>query len=109
MTVVPPTVDVVPAAAPRATGAAAPGFDLAAPSSRAAPATLEAAEAAFKALVSSTSLEISSFHDDATGRYVVRVADRLSGRVLIQTPPDDLLRFLASAPSFDPPPTLIDV
>ncbi len=74
----------------------------------AAPETLEAAQAAFKALTSSQSLEISAFHDDATGRYVVRVADRLSGRVLIQTPPDDLLRFLASAPSLDPPPTLID-
>ncbi|TVQ29934.1 MAG: hypothetical protein EA356_15575 [Geminicoccaceae bacterium] len=70
--------------------------------------TVEAVQAAFKALSSSKSLEISSFHDEGTGRYVVRVADRDSGRILIQTPPDDLLRFLASAPSLDPPPTLID-
>ncbi|MFW5681301.1 MAG: flagellar protein FlaG, partial [Pseudomonadota bacterium] len=75
---------------------------------RVAPSTLEAAQAAFKALATSQSLEITSFHDEGTGRYVVRVADRDSGRVLIQTPPDDLLRFLASAPSLDPPPTLID-
>jgi hypothetical protein len=73
-----------------------------------APPSVEAAEAAFKAITSSKHLEVSSFHDEATGRYVVRVADNASGRVLIQTPPDELLRFLASAPSLDPPPTLID-
>ncbi len=72
------------------------------------PPSMDALMAALKALTSAKSLEVSSFHDDATGRYVVRVADRDSGRVLIQTPPDDLLRFLASAPSLDPPPTLID-
>ncbi|MEO1090537.1 MAG: hypothetical protein AAFX81_07890 [Pseudomonadota bacterium] len=67
-----------------------------------------AAEAVAKALSSSKNLEVTSFHDEATGRFVTRVADRWSGRVLVQTPPNDLLRFLATAPTFDPPPTLID-
>lgn len=90
-------VPVAPAPLPESTAPTKP-----------APPTFEAAEAAFKALSSSKSLEVTSFHDDATGRFVVRVADRLSGRVLIQMPPDDLLRFLASAPSLDALPTLID-
>lgn len=67
-----------------------------------------AAEAVAKALVSSTHLDVSSFHDESTGRYVTRVADRWSGRVLLQTPPEDLLRFLASAPERAAPPTVID-
>ena len=67
-----------------------------------------AAEAVAKAFAGSKDLEVSSFHDEGTGRYVTRVADRWSGRVLLQTPPDQLLRFLASGPELDPPPTMID-
>ena len=110
MTVLDPAGSLPASSSPRTIGAPAPARPEAPKPAAvdAAPESLEAAQAAFKALTSSKSLEISAFHDDATGRYVVRVADRLSGRVLIQTPPDELLRFLASAPSLDPPPTLID-
>ena len=69
---------------------------------------LRAAEAVAKALAGSDNLDVASFHDDATGRFVTRVSDKWSGRVLLQTPPDDLLRFLASAPEGRAPPTVID-
>lgn len=69
---------------------------------------IEAAKAVAKAVAGSNNLEVSSFHDEATGRLVVRVADRWSGRVLIQIPPEDLLRFFASAPEIRQPPTIID-
>ena len=69
---------------------------------------LKAAEAVAKALSGSDHLDVASFRDDATGRFVTRVTDKWSGRVLLQTPPEDLLRFLASAPEGGPPPTVID-
>jgi hypothetical protein len=69
---------------------------------------LKAAEAVAKALAGSDHLDVASFHDEDTGRFVTRVADKWSGRVLLQTPPEDLLRFLASTPEGGPPPTVID-
>lgn len=39
---------------------------------------------------------VESFYDQASGRYVHRIADNESGEVLLQTPPDELLRFFAS-------------
>ena len=41
-------------------------------------------------------VEVTSFHDRASGRIVCTVADRRSGEVLMQTPPEALLRFFAS-------------
>ena len=41
-------------------------------------------------------VEVTSFHDRASGRIVCTVADRRSGEVLMQSPPDALLRFFAS-------------
>ncbi len=41
-------------------------------------------------------IEVRSFRDEASGRVVYRVADRASGEVLIQAPPQALLRFFAS-------------
>ena len=41
-------------------------------------------------------VEVTSFHDRASGRMVCTVADRRSGEVLMQSPPDALLRFFAS-------------
>ncbi len=38
-------------------------------------------------------VDVSTFFDEASGRYVHRVADRLSGEVLTQQPTEDLLRF----------------
>jgi hypothetical protein len=39
---------------------------------------------------------VESFYDKGSGRYVHRIADRESGELLLQTPPDELLRFFAS-------------
>ena len=66
------------------------------------------AEAVAKAFSGSNNLRVDSFHDEATGRFVTRVSDRWSGRVLVQTPPDELLRFLASGAELEPETTRID-
>lgn len=42
-------------------------------------------------------VEVQGFRDAASGRFVYRVADRRSGEVLVQLPPEALLRFFASA------------
>lgn len=42
-------------------------------------------------------VEVTTRIDEPTGRTVVRIADRASGQVLTQTPPEDLLRFYAAA------------
>jgi uncharacterized FlaG/YvyC family protein len=42
-------------------------------------------------------VEVTSFWDEGTGRTVYQVADRASGEVLHQSPPDALLRFYASS------------
>ncbi len=39
---------------------------------------------------------VQSFYDKDSGRYVHRIADSQSGELLLQTPPDELLRFFAS-------------
>ncbi len=99
-----------PRAPEPAVGAGPPGASSPAAPDRVGDGTdpIKAAEAVAKAFAGSKDLEVSSFHDEGTGRYVTRVADRWSGRVLLQTPPDELLRFLASGPKLDPPPTMID-
>lgn len=56
-----------------------------------------AAEDAARQLFTGRAVEISSFLDERSGRYVTRVADRETGRVIAQTPPEELLRFFASA------------
>jgi hypothetical protein len=56
-----------------------------------------ASRAAVRAMFPGREVEISSFHDEGAGRVVYRVADRSSGEVLLQSPPDALLRFFASA------------
>jgi hypothetical protein len=63
----------------------------------AAPQALErAVRAAGQAIFGQREVEVTSFHDPASGRIVCTVADRRSGEVLLQTPPDALLRFFAS-------------
>jgi FlaG protein len=42
-------------------------------------------------------VSVDSRYDRATGRAVVRVADRRTGEVLFESPPEELLRFFASA------------
>ena len=56
-----------------------------------------ASRAAARAMFKDRDVEITSFQDEGTGRTVYRVADRSSGEVLHQSPPDALLRFFASA------------
>ena len=47
-----------------------------------------AAKAAARAVFEQREVEVTSFHDEGTGRVVYRVADLKSGEVLLQTPPD---------------------
>ena len=54
------------------------------------------AEAAAKELFPGHEVAVESFYDKDSGRYVHRIADRESGELLLQTPPDELLRFFAS-------------
>lgn len=55
------------------------------------------------------SVEVASFHHEASGRDVCRVIDRDTGVVLAQTPPDALLRFYASARAASGPLVEVDV
>lgn len=54
-----------------------------------------AAAAAARSMFKDHEVEVTSYHDDTSGRFVYRVADRLSGEVLLQSPPETLLRFFA--------------
>ena len=54
------------------------------------------AEAAAKELVPGREVAVESFYDKSSGRYVHRIADSESGELLLLTPPDELLRFVAS-------------
>ena len=52
---------------------------------------------------------VESFYDEESGRYVHRIADGASGELLLQTPPDELLRFFASGRElFDQPLVRVD-
>jgi hypothetical protein len=63
----------------------------------AVPVLTRAAEDAARELFTGRAVDISSFLDEKSGRYVCRVADRETGTVIAQTPPEELLRFFASA------------
>ena len=85
-----PTV-ATPAPAPGITGsngATAPGPDR---------SLLDAAVRVAPDLYPRHETEVTTRVDEPTGRTVVRIADRASGQVLTQTPPEDLLRFYAAA------------
>ena len=53
-------------------------------------------EQAARDLFPGREVAVESFFDEASGRYVHRIADGESGELLLQTPPDELLRFFAS-------------
>lgn len=53
--------------------------------------------AAVQDLFPDRDVDIRSFHDQGADRFVYRVADRRTGELLVQLPPDDLLRFYASS------------
>jgi hypothetical protein len=67
-----------------------------------------AATRAASALYSDREVEVSSFHDEDTGRMVHRIADPRSGRVLMQSPSEELLRFYASSRASQGPLLAID-
>lgn len=56
----------------------------------------EVLQRAAEAKFSGRKVDVKGFTDEATGRFVVRIADRDSGEVLTQTPPEPLLRFYAN-------------
>jgi hypothetical protein len=53
-------------------------------------------EQAARDLFPGREVAVQSFYDEDSGRYVHRIADGQSGELLLQTPPDELLRFFAS-------------
>ena len=53
-------------------------------------------EQAARDLFPGREVAVQSFFDKDSGRYVHRIADNASGELLLQTPPDELLRFFAS-------------
>ena len=53
-------------------------------------------EQAARELFPGREVAVQSFYDKDSGRYVHRIADGASGELLLQTPPDELLRFFAS-------------
>jgi hypothetical protein len=86
-----------PAPAAPATALAASAAPLTARSVEPSQALDRASRAAARALFKDHDVEVTSFQDKESGRLVYRVADRASGQVLHQSPPDALLRFFASA------------
>lgn len=75
-------------------------------SSRATDALDQRLRRAATALYGDREVQVETVHDDSTGRTVVRVRDRVSGEVVAQTPPEELLRFWATARQ-EPP--LVDI
>lgn len=57
----------------------------------------QAAETAARTMFPGREIEVESYRDEKSGRFVYRVADKQSGHVIHQSPPDELLRFFASA------------
>ena len=53
-------------------------------------------EQAARELFPGREVAVQSFYDKDSGRFVHRIADGESGELLLQTPPDELLRFFAS-------------
>jgi hypothetical protein len=57
----------------------------------------QAASRAAEALFRGRDVSVESFYDEGSGRAVYRVADRVTGEILVETPPEEMLRFFASA------------
>jgi hypothetical protein len=90
-------------ASARAAAASPPASPDAVPPDRAAEAAVEVAARSHHA---GRDVEVKGFRDAASGHYVLRVADRRTGLVLHQSPPDALLRFFAAARQQDAGPLL---
>ena len=57
----------------------------------------EVATAAAQDLFPDRDVDVRSFYDQGADRFVYQVADRSTGELLVELPPDDLLRFYASS------------
>ena len=55
-----------------------------------------ALETAAREAFGNREIAVTSFRDEESGRFVHRITDLESGEVLMQSPPDELLRFFAS-------------
>ena len=55
-----------------------------------------AAEQAARQIYTERDVQVSNYYDEATGRQIYRVADKRSGEILSQSPPEELLRLYAS-------------
>jgi len=64
----------------------------------------KAVRSAAEAMFEGRDVKVSGLRDEASGHFVVRIADRETGEVLHQTPPDALLRFFASGREGDNAP-----
>lgn len=53
-------------------------------------------QAAAETMYKARELDVTSFHDERSGRFVVKIADRSTNEVLAQLPSEDLLRFFAA-------------
>lgn len=98
MTIPPPASDrhpATPAVPPRPRLAAAVAGPTAEP--QAVEAVHRAAMRAAHELFGARAVEVESFFDEGSSRLVYRVADRFTGEVLVETPPEELLRFYASS------------
>jgi hypothetical protein len=97
---------------PQTTGprvAAPTGPERTAPSVEPSEALDRAVRLTARRMFAAAELDVTNFRDEATGRIVYRIADRSSGEVLVQSPPDELLRFWASARAALAEPGLVDV
>ena len=64
--------------------------------SDAAQALNKAVEEAASTMFPGRDIQVQSHKDESSGRFVFRVADKQSGRVIHESPPEALLRFFAS-------------
>ena len=62
----------------------------------AAQALNRAVEEAASTMFPGRDIQVKSHKDESSGRFVFRVADKQSGRVIHESPPEALLRFFAS-------------
>ena len=72
-------------------------------------AVQQAAARAVRDLYREREVAVQSYRDEGTGRLVYRVTDQRTGELLVQSPPDELLRFWAASQAGDGGTPLLDV
>lgn len=56
---------------------------------------VDAVQSAGRGLFADREIETASFFDEATSRHVFRIADKFTGEILMQSPPEAILRLWA--------------